>query len=99
MRKGILLTCTLLIILFITGCRQEGEKSKKEMKELASQVAIEYLKVREGKDFIVDEVEFSDGTGLTDVFVYGHLRGKKDEKMSVLMDYENDFKVASIQKY
>jgi hypothetical protein len=80
--------------LFLTGCNQEDKMGKKEIENTASNVATEYLKVYEKIDFVVTDVEFSGAIGSSTVFVNGHIKGDEAKKMSVTIDYENDYKVS-----
>ncbi|MDI3091030.1 hypothetical protein QJ133_07765 [Priestia megaterium] len=69
---------------------------KKEIKTMATNVAIEYLKVEEDIDFVATDVEFADGDGVDLVSVNGHVKGNKKKGMSVIIDYGEDYKVEGI---
>ncbi|WP_409291213.1 hypothetical protein [Peribacillus sp. SCS-37] len=69
---------------------------EKEIKRVASQVAIDFLKREEKIDFVVEEVNFTSSKDLTDVFVEGYEKGDKKNKMTVMIDYANDFEVEGV---
>jgi len=83
----------LILLLMLTGCQKEGNMDKKEIETRAENVAVEYLKVNEDVDFVVDKVEFLDTTATNTVVVHGHEKGKKDKQLGVHIDYANDFTV------
>lgn len=93
MRKCIWISL-FIMALFLTGCNQEDEMEKKEIENKASNVATEYLKVYEKKDFVVTDVQFSDAVGTSTVFVHGHVKGEESKKMSVTIDYKDDYRVS-----
>jgi len=85
----------LALIFVVTGCQKEGAMNKKEIEKRAENVAVEYMKVEENTDFVVTGYEFTDSS-VHLVSVNGHVKDKKDKKMSVVIDYDNDFEVQTI---
>ena len=85
-------SCTIYQIYKTT--HPYSEKEQNEMKEKASQVAIEYFKRRK-LGYYSDKVEFS-----TDISsrleVSGYISGDKQKKVSASIDYSNDYTVGSI---
>ncbi|UYP07275.1 hypothetical protein [Priestia megaterium] len=69
---------------------------KKEIETMATNVAVEYLKVEEDIDFVVTNLEFADGVGVELVSVNGHVKGNKKKGMSVVIDYGNDYEVQAV---
>lgn len=86
------LSCFLISFLIISGCNQEGGMDKKDIEEMATNVAIEYMLVEEDIDLIVTDVQITnDNVGVA--FVHGHMKNDKNEEFSVMVNYLNDFEV------
>lgn len=94
MKRTIILVI-LVLIFVVTGCQKEDAMDKKEIEKRAENVAVEYMKVEENTDFVVTGYEFTDSS-VHLVSVNGHVKDKKDKKMSVVIDYDNDFEVQTI---
>ncbi|HFJ9451614.1 TPA: hypothetical protein ACGW67_002769 [Bacillus tropicus] len=72
------------------------EKEQNEMKEKASQSAIEYFKKEKNWDITVTKVEFSTDISRSRLEVSGYISGDKQKKVSASIDYSNDYTVGSI---
>jgi|APAga8741244001_1050109.scaffolds.fasta_scaffold08813_4 PBP1b-binding outer membrane lipoprotein LpoB len=88
--------CIGILFLLLVGCKQEGEMDKKEIETTATNVAVQYLKVEEDIDFVATDFEFADGDGVDIVSVNGHVKDNKKKKMSVVIDYSNDYEVQTV---
>ncbi|USK35851.1 hypothetical protein LIT25_11425 [Bacillus sp. F19] len=65
---------------------------KKEIEEMATNVAIEYMLVEEDIDLVVTDVQITnDDVGVA--FVNGYEKNDKKEEYSVMVNYLNDFEV------
>jgi len=91
-----LIISVFMLVFVLAGCKAEGDMDKKEIETRAKNVAIDYVKVNEGVDFVVDEYEFLDTTATSVVVVHGHEKGNKNKAMGVHVDYGNDFTVDMI---
>ncbi|PGK52423.1 hypothetical protein CN918_32070 [Priestia megaterium] len=91
-----LIICVLLLVSLLAGCKAEGDMTKKEIETRAKNVAIDYVKVNEGVDFVVDDYEFLNTAATSVVVVQGHEKGNEKKKMGVHVDYSNDFTVDMI---
>ncbi|AAU18297.1 hypothetical protein I6G76_14195 [Bacillus cereus] len=100
-----LLLITVLVILGLSSCiiyqiykatHPYSEKEKSEMKENASQAAIEYFKKEKNWDFTITKVEFSTDISRSRLEVSGYISGDKQKKVSASIDYSNDYTVGSI---
>lgn len=86
-----LISTLLLLMVLLTGCKENGME-KREIIRLASDVAIEYMKVKKDKDFVVTGNQLTDDTvGM--IFIEGYAKGDKANKLVVSINYANDFKV------
>lgn len=91
MKKHVLIS-SLLAIFIISGCGREGGMEKKEIEEMATNVAIEYMLVEEDIDLVVTDVQITnDDVGVA--FVNGYEKNDKKEEYSVMVNYLNDFEV------
>jgi PBP1b-binding outer membrane lipoprotein LpoB len=86
----------LTLLVLLAGCNQEDEMDKKEISKRASDVAVEFVKIKKEKDFVVTDTEFSDATGSKTIFVYGYFKPEKEESIVVMVDYGNDYTVKGI---
>ena len=100
-----ILLITLLVVLGLGSCtiyqiykttHPYSEKEQNEMKEKASQVAIEYFKKEKNWDITVTKVEFSTDISRSRLEVSGYTSGDKQKKVSASIDYSNDYTVGSI---
>ncbi|TYR82470.1 hypothetical protein FZC66_02440 [Priestia megaterium] len=69
---------------------------REEIETTATNVAVQYLKVEENIDFVATDLEFADGDGVDIVSVNGHVKDNKKKKMSVVIDYSNDYEVQAV---
>ncbi|MBM7690800.1 hypothetical protein JOC77_000203 [Peribacillus deserti] len=93
-----LFAVSFVLLFILSGCgdRSVDGMDEKEIKRVASQVAIDFLKREEKVDFVVEEVNFTSSKELTNVFVEGYEKGDKKNKMTVMIDYVNDFEVEGV---
>lgn len=94
--RQFLLFFIVSVLLVVSGCKQEGEMSKEEIKTRASDVVVEYARVKEDKDFVVKNVEFSTATNSEIVFVEGHYKSDEKKEIVYMVDYRDDYKIEGI---
>lgn len=70
--------------------------AEQEIQTKAEKVAVQYFKTEKRWKVEVDEVKISPITGADAVFVYGHIAGNKNKKVSVTVDYKNNYKVVGV---
>ncbi|KEZ47530.1 hypothetical protein [Metabacillus indicus] len=86
----------LTLLVLMIGCNQEDRSDKTEIVEISSNVAVEFVKIKKDKDFVVTDTEFSDATESNNIFVYGYYKPDKDKSIVVMIDYADDYKVKGI---
>lgn len=92
MMRKLIRICFFISLLLIAGCNKEAGMDKKEIEEMASNVAAEYLLVEEDIDFVVTNVQVTkEDIGVA--YVDGYVKDDNDKKMYVMIDYLDDFKV------
>lgn len=83
-----------LLLLVIVGCEKEEHMDKKEVGELASEVAATYMKDEKNIKFVPKDVEFLGREDLSTVMVHGYSEeNDKKVEMSVTVDYGDDYRV------
>ncbi|KEZ48797.1 hypothetical protein [Metabacillus indicus] len=84
-----------LSVFMISGCSKEGGMEKKEIEKMASNVAIEFMLIKEDIDLVVTDVQITnDDVGVA--FVNGYEKKDKTKEYSVMVDYLNDFEVDGV---
>ncbi|MBO1624988.1 hypothetical protein [Bacillus arachidis] len=100
-----ILLITFLLILGIGSCtiyefykatHPYSEKEEKEIKEKASEAAIEYFKTKKNLDIVVTKVEFSNDISGSWIDVNGYVSGDKKKEVCANVEYKNDYKVTSV---
>ncbi|QWG36802.1 hypothetical protein EXW31_29290 (plasmid) [Bacillus mycoides] len=100
-----ILLITLLVALGLGSCtiyqiykatHPYSEKEQNEMKEKASQAAIDYFKKEKNWDITVTKVEFSPDISSSRLYVSGYISDDKKKAVSASIDYSNDYKVGHI---
>ncbi|PFM66221.1 hypothetical protein COJ48_06095 [Bacillus cereus] len=100
-----ILLITLLVVLGLSSCtiyqiykatHPYSEKEQNEMKEKASQAAIDYFKKEKNWDITVTKVEFSPDISRSRIYVSGYISDDKKKEVSASIDYSNDYTVGHI---
>lgn len=94
--KKFCLIFAVFLILVVSGCKKDDEMSKKDIVQRASDVAVEYIRVKKDKDFVVKDAEFSSATNSSIVFVYGYYKPEKDKEVVLMVDSADDYKITGV---
>ena len=94
--KKFYLIFAVFLILVVSGCKKDDEMSKKDIVKRASDVAVEYIRVKKDKDFVVKNAEFSRATNSRILFVYGYYKSKKNKEVVLMVDTNDDYRITGI---
>ncbi|XIH11104.1 hypothetical protein C1N87_32390 (plasmid) [Priestia aryabhattai] len=95
--KKFFLIFVAISFLIVGGCSKTMSKEDKEkIEQEASDTAVEYLKIKEDKDFVVKKTEFSSDKTSSIIFLYGYYKPEKNKEVVLMVDYADDYKITGV---
>ncbi|MEC0106368.1 hypothetical protein P4H27_05390 [Paenibacillus taichungensis] len=78
----------LLIFLFLLGgCSSMSTSDKQNIVETATLISVQYIKKYYNADFIVTSHDIDDPSIHSRLYLYGHITGHEDERITVSYNY------------
>lgn len=86
----------LFALLILQGCNGMSKEEEQKIVQKATHSARAYFQAEMGWDVVITKHEFTSRTNGTEIFLYGHQEGDKENKIEAMVDYSKDYEVELI---
>ncbi len=86
----------LLLLIILQGCNSMSKDEEQEIVQKATHSARAYFQAELGWDVVIEDHEFTSRKNGTEVFLYGHQEGDKENRIDAMVDFSKDYEVESI---